>query len=852
MRALVSLSNPRSANAMFRAGNPPISSMKLLTGERNPRVSLAIYFAFNAERYLQEGGKLNFQLRKRLETIPSIPSDNPIDFETSSTAEFSIRELESDSSVLFETEILPPPDLTARRNHESKKISYKEGADRTIGENSTITSSVMRDAIIFNNVDPAKMRLYGNKFVDSNGNVTRVTRQFSNQSPLEYDIHYVDSGRSYTSETYVISGSVYHSHVIRNIECSLTEFSENVIYEFSYTNQDDIAEFLEIDISPYVEQLITAARITEPQYSVSARYYSKTFNLFSSVSSIDNSWNSSPFIAVFPSSLPTTPNPALYRQVKLTLDGNASQNDSVGEIKFATKGTPVMSNKTTEYVPFYVDEGTATVKIPNIPYRTKRVSLYAKFSGAPVLIASSSVSQFSGESLSIPIPPNALLADRNDYTLSLRLQDVQGSATRVSSNDVTYRNFRNLARGYILIPSFSGSFLTTDNKVVNVFDVEIGKENGVPNQFTAEGLSVDVSTVSLGKLISPQQKFTGVVFEASGSSTSGKKIIKLVDKELSQSDRIGGKAYTFSLRDEGVTPNELGIRSTLLIEGNQPETGKITKLSVTPLPGRYNSIKWEFTGDRSKVDHFQVYGEYLGIEKLLGCAFVSDSWPDNQLYDKRGEIRYRVRPVFNDFTLGEPIDTGRIEINHTPTSILANGFVPGSSILRNTLEVTSPAPDAENENLPRIELSQSTREFSLDSSQIGTTIDSSTATVGSSDILSNRPAGSSALGTTSQIDPGRVLSRTQIDPGRVLSRTDSGTMVKSSPIVTPGVVSQIQKSAFPIGENVPNMSTRSTRTIRGSTSKAKIDDILARTLGNSGEFTSGEVSRTSTSGRGSI
>jgi len=267
MRALVSLSNPRSANAMFRAGNPPISLIKFIedeaSGNQNPRISLNVYFAFNTERYLQERGEMKFQIRKSINVIPSISDSEPIDFVTVANAEFLIRESESaNGNVMFEQNIEPANStgLSARRNHTLKRIVFTGTVSDPQGDSTSITSSIMRNAIIDHNVDPARMKLVGN-FVDPEGNVTRTTGT-ANQSPLVYDVHYVDSGRQYNTETFIISGSIYDTREIRNITCSVSDFMQNVVYEFSYIDLDDVAEFLEIDISPYASKLLYDASIT--------------------------------------------------------------------------------------------------------------------------------------------------------------------------------------------------------------------------------------------------------------------------------------------------------------------------------------------------------------------------------------------------------------------------------------------------------------------------------------------------------------------------------------------------------------------------------------------------------------
>lgn len=73
-----------------------------------------------------------------------------------------------------------------------------------------------------------------------------------------------------------------------------------------------------------------------------------------------------------------------------------------------------------------------------------------------------------------------------------------------------------------------------------------------------------------------------------------------------------------------------------------------------------NSIKWKSSSLPGEIDHFQVYAILDGIESYLGSAHALDDnheYEDYHLFDRAGEITYKIVPVLSDFTISNDFQT---------------------------------------------------------------------------------------------------------------------------------------------------------------------------------------------------
>lgn len=583
-----------------------------------------------------------------------------------------------------------------------------------------------------------------------------------------------------------------------------------------------------------------------------SKFY-KTFENFSSISDFKNGWVSDDGFFTL-ESLPATPRRALWREISKRGENVVQQINAknTSEIKFAKKSgsSGVILARNVVYVPFYVNvnNSDASVEIVSLPYRASVVSLFAtpqqpsrqsptksfKPSSA-ILIASSSSALNEGQSVSLKIP-NFTLLDNMSYELSLRID-----GTREANNTCVYKNFRwprQQQRKHFLNVSFEGTSRATDVEIEdsgmdsvvpdgiilkNSFNLRFGKFENFPNasKVSSENLAVFVEKthfghpdsigqtelirIGLADTVIASDEATTISWNdinPSGPNVSYTFLLfeKLPDSSGPTSSTFGGSGgggttTELSFGTDGFA--ELGVRKTVLVEGSKVQPGKVTRITVSAVPGAYNSIRWNFSGDRSQLDHFQVYGSYLGIEKLLGCAFQSDSWADAQLSDKRGEIKYRICPVFNDYTLGESIDTGWINLNFDKDAILAENFIPGAPVL------TAPF----------------VKELPEDSS-----LDAFNEAIIASNLQSaNEPITGSILQRSFQI---------------VTSNIRPGMNISSSPVPIPGAISpgQASQSFVPgasIGENTSRIRGIKSNTLKKFSIQRKstppIDQILDST-----------------------
>ena len=92
-----------------------------------------------------------------------------------------------------------------------------------------------------------------------------------------------------------------------------------------------------------------------------------------------------------------------------------------------------------------------------------------------------------------------------------------------------------------------------------------------------------------------------------------------------------------------------------------------------------NSIKWKSSSSPGEIDHFQIYAILDGVQSYLGAAHALDDnheYEDYSLYDRVGELTYKIVPVLSDFTVSNVFETVTItkntSLSRTMEKLLAN------------------------------------------------------------------------------------------------------------------------------------------------------------------------------------
>jgi hypothetical protein len=99
----------------------------------------------------------------------------------------------------------------------------------------------------------------------------------------------------------------------------------------------------------------------------------------------------------------------------------------------------------------------------------------------------------------------------------------------------------------------------------------------------------------------------------------------------------------------------------------------ISGLSIRKTLIGFNYVSWSIVGDTTSIDHFRIYAIADGIEAFIGCAHphVIDGsyfYEDREMFDRIGEVIYRVVPVGLNFTEFRGEASAKIVIqNNAPT-----------------------------------------------------------------------------------------------------------------------------------------------------------------------------------------
>jgi hypothetical protein len=123
---------------------------------------------------------------------------------------------------------------------------------------------------------------------------------------------------------------------------------------------------------------------------------------------------------------------------------------------------------------------------------------------------------------------------------------------------------------------------------------------------------------------------------------------------------------------ENFTEFSLGIEASTLVKA-EDYFPTVVGLTVRKTLVGFNLLKWSISGDTEMIDHFRIYAIADGIEAFIGAshAHITDGsyfYEDSEMYDRIGEVIYRVVPVLLNFD--ESSGESRVSIlleNNLPT-----------------------------------------------------------------------------------------------------------------------------------------------------------------------------------------
>jgi hypothetical protein len=121
---------------------------------------------------------------------------------------------------------------------------------------------------------------------------------------------------------------------------------------------------------------------------------------------------------------------------------------------------------------------------------------------------------------------------------------------------------------------------------------------------------------------------------------------------------------------------DTGVKVTVFVPPRN-QRGELTELSASKTLRASTLISWKYDGDINEVDHFQVLGAAGEDECLLGCSFRSLSFEDSVLSTRVGTIRYTVRPIYLDLSMGNPAVIYQ-ETDTTLPEVLSPNFKQGA------------------------------------------------------------------------------------------------------------------------------------------------------------------------------
>jgi hypothetical protein len=123
--------------------------------------------------------------------------------------------------------------------------------------------------------------------------------------------------------------------------------------------------------------------------------------------------------------------------------------------------------------------------------------------------------------------------------------------------------------------------------------------------------------------------------------------------------------YTKSTFEHGA----LGVDTTVEVTFDR-EPVNLVEASVSTFDSHSNIISWKVQGDARMIDHFVIMKEVHGTREIVGCAHNLFSQGNCQWIHKltgtdRGQLRYIIAPMMDDYKRGQEVTTNTILIEGT-------------------------------------------------------------------------------------------------------------------------------------------------------------------------------------------
>lgn len=763
MRARVNIVEASSDGGMFRAANPPISSINL--SNDGTEIKFKVEFAINVNRYLNEGGKLFLEIRRPYD----IPANQAgFSFQTVSEHEKSLRDLASSKSakIIDLSNIIGIPLPGPYRYTGNDIVKTNEQLPSNNPDDIIMSTEFLRDCVYRHAVDPATLSSQG-KFVDTSSYRVNspVKKSTNNFKPDRFDTHYRSSTHVYEKiETFIESD--YQKYETGFISLTPEDFSSASVYEFSCQNSESgFIELLEIDMSDSIPRIQEILGISSQTSTASYELYFKSFNGYGSLSDYQNSQQ---LIGTFSNSASannsynTSERIGFYR---ISTSRNGKQISTNHKPASVNSGGAVVSGAPL-YANFYIDERRNVIVVKNLPHKAKYVRAIATYRNNVIKLGESQIMN-DASPVEINISTFGLI-DRRTY--SIRLEFEVEFSNIIRSLEIDWRYFKLPPRGVsIFVENLGLGRITRTNNlnelgdIANRFKVTTSFLNSSRNDSTTadailQSANIPELGITSGKneyndiltfrvktySFSPSASMQEVTPEVTGSSSGG--FVNWDDVNFTTNDRLYGKVYSFSLgmRDPNALqtnqkgykwgkaggfqraslPSRTTSRESVMVPFEEIEAGSIftifeegnialtnppviARLSVSIIP-KSNLIEWEFQGsaDTTFLDHVQVYGTYAGTEKLLGTSFKESFYRDEELWNLPGDITYRIVPVYNDYTFGASATIEFRAMESTIPRIVMRDFANGedSGKYNPIVSVTIPSLPIEQEDLLAIDV----------------------------------------------------------------------------------------------------------------------------------------------------
>jgi len=732
----------KNVQDILRIESPPFRKIEYATKNDGTQIFLVtIRFAFDAIRVANEGNPIvTLTLRdsqQKTSQKPLFSKNVSVKESSKSSSEALLRKTNNSTEIskgLFTNQKKFSFDLSKSIPEDSNQ-SLKNGNPIRYDylKSIKIVDSQQQQAIV-NKTNSLNDKEYLLSLVSKGIDPATIGENFPSQDPLtgQKKKLFDDSLTYYTKKISKLS-EIVQEYIVSNflifeqqIELTQEEFSTFQFYEFVYKGNS--SKFLtRSKVSTFVNVFDILSQINS--YTLSNNEGFQNF-----VKRQDS------YFAILPESFTSdetnfdkSNKPIFVRRQEKVIDGKfASQFSSkvIGKISSSNGKNSKTARQEPDIFPFYVEslENDKFIIAQKLPHDTKRVEVLARkmSNGQEKFKVVASSSDITNESSKIQI--NSL--QRNStYEFKLKVYDSRQRSI-LSSNTTTFVNNQ----------SYQGAKIkTTEAKSVggNLSSISIGSEftdsgrqdlTNLLSQLTSAGISDEV-ILSLKN----DPTLYSQIFSFRVETNSLSKGIQVYSKELSLSQNTPSTEFLFDSSDpQGtVVTISLGLKSPDaliplqsffkfgkfggLYRKSQPsnssleknkksgenfeyiDTGIKTVVFVPPqdLVGNISEIfanktfrnttllRWDYFGDLSKVDHFQIFGASGEDECLLGCSFKSLSFEDFVLSNRVGVVKYAVRPVYIDLRIGESAFIYQ-ETETTLDVLLTQDFRQGQSW--NTLE----------------------------------------------------------------------------------------------------------------------------------------------------------------------